>query len=308
MLRASKPATTPCVVSPFAAGGIVRPHVYGSGQVGSRRSSACPSGNCATVPHTARIPGQVAPGQRRFAQYLSEKLHGCPCGYWGDPEHACSCSPMVISRYQKRLSGPLLGSHRYPRRSPPRPVPEALTTSAAGSRRPRSGHTWRRRGAAIGPVRQREGWPGRRPDHQRRHTCLLGPPRCATTARWTRPAGNSWACLVEPSAVAYWSALRFWSFTEQVPQTVFVQSPRRKLQSRLVLAGVQYQIVTIHTLRFFGLVRRTVDEQPIRVTDKPRKRWWMPLTGPICAAASGSWRKRCTAIGLRWHGPSWTST
>jgi magnesium chelatase family protein len=32
----------------------------------------------------------------------------CPCGYWGDPEHACSCSPMVISRYQKRLSGPLL--------------------------------------------------------------------------------------------------------------------------------------------------------------------------------------------------------
>ena len=26
----------------------------------------------------------------------------------GDPEHACSCSPMVIRRYQKRLSGPLL--------------------------------------------------------------------------------------------------------------------------------------------------------------------------------------------------------
>ena len=32
----------------------------------------------------------------------------CPCGYWGDPEHACSCSLMLISRYQKRLSGPLL--------------------------------------------------------------------------------------------------------------------------------------------------------------------------------------------------------
>ena len=32
----------------------------------------------------------------------------CPCGYWGNPEHSCSCSPMVISRYQKRLSGPLL--------------------------------------------------------------------------------------------------------------------------------------------------------------------------------------------------------
>ncbi len=32
----------------------------------------------------------------------------CPCGYYGDPEHNCTCSPMLISRYQKRLSGPLL--------------------------------------------------------------------------------------------------------------------------------------------------------------------------------------------------------
>jgi magnesium chelatase family protein len=32
----------------------------------------------------------------------------CPCGYYGDPEHPCTCSPMLISRYQKRLSGPLL--------------------------------------------------------------------------------------------------------------------------------------------------------------------------------------------------------
>ena len=108
MLRASKPATTPFVVSPFATGGTVRPHVYGSGQVGSRRSVACPSGNCATVLHTVRIPGRVAPEQRRFARYLSEKLHGCPCGYYGDPEHGCTCSPMLISRYQRRLSGPLL--------------------------------------------------------------------------------------------------------------------------------------------------------------------------------------------------------
>jgi magnesium chelatase family protein len=32
----------------------------------------------------------------------------CPCGYFGDSEHPCTCSPMLISRYQKRLSGPLL--------------------------------------------------------------------------------------------------------------------------------------------------------------------------------------------------------
>jgi len=32
----------------------------------------------------------------------------CPCGYFGDPVKECSCTPSMISRYQKRISGPLL--------------------------------------------------------------------------------------------------------------------------------------------------------------------------------------------------------
>jgi magnesium chelatase family protein len=32
----------------------------------------------------------------------------CPCGYLGDKLHNCSCSPLQISRYQKKISGPLL--------------------------------------------------------------------------------------------------------------------------------------------------------------------------------------------------------
>jgi magnesium chelatase family protein len=32
----------------------------------------------------------------------------CPCGYYGDPTHACTCSNAMITRYQKRISGPLL--------------------------------------------------------------------------------------------------------------------------------------------------------------------------------------------------------
>ena len=39
---------------------------------------------------------------------LVAAMNPCPCGYYGDAEHACTCSPMFISRYQKRLSGPLL--------------------------------------------------------------------------------------------------------------------------------------------------------------------------------------------------------
>jgi magnesium chelatase family protein len=32
----------------------------------------------------------------------------CPCGYHGDPARSCTCSPTMITRYQSKLSGPLL--------------------------------------------------------------------------------------------------------------------------------------------------------------------------------------------------------
>ena len=32
----------------------------------------------------------------------------CPCGFYGDPSHACNCTPNQIKRYQSRLSGPML--------------------------------------------------------------------------------------------------------------------------------------------------------------------------------------------------------
>ncbi|MFV1917648.1 MAG: YifB family Mg chelatase-like AAA ATPase [Patescibacteria group bacterium] len=32
----------------------------------------------------------------------------CPCGYYGDPKRACTCLPGTISRYEKRVSGPIL--------------------------------------------------------------------------------------------------------------------------------------------------------------------------------------------------------
>ena len=32
----------------------------------------------------------------------------CPCGYYGDPVQPCTCSNAMITRYQKRISGPLM--------------------------------------------------------------------------------------------------------------------------------------------------------------------------------------------------------
>jgi magnesium chelatase family protein len=39
---------------------------------------------------------------------LIAAMNPCPCGYYGDPVKACTCSPSMVTKYQKRISGPLL--------------------------------------------------------------------------------------------------------------------------------------------------------------------------------------------------------
>ncbi len=35
-------------------------------------------------------------------------MNPCPCGYYGDPVKPCTCSNATVTKYQKRISGPLL--------------------------------------------------------------------------------------------------------------------------------------------------------------------------------------------------------
>lgn len=39
---------------------------------------------------------------------LVAAMNPCPCGYWGDQERNCICSPMQVINYKKKISGPIL--------------------------------------------------------------------------------------------------------------------------------------------------------------------------------------------------------
>ena len=39
---------------------------------------------------------------------LIAAMNPCPCGWLNDPQKACGCAPAVVTKYQKRISGPIL--------------------------------------------------------------------------------------------------------------------------------------------------------------------------------------------------------
>ena len=39
---------------------------------------------------------------------LIAAMNPCPCGFYGDTQKACTCAQAIVTKYQKRISGPLL--------------------------------------------------------------------------------------------------------------------------------------------------------------------------------------------------------
>ncbi|MDX9864545.1 MAG: type IV toxin-antitoxin system AbiEi family antitoxin domain-containing protein [Anaerolineaceae bacterium] len=74
--------------------------------------------------------------------------------------------------------------------------------------------------------------------------------------------------LISPGAVAYWSALRFWNMTEQIPQIQFIQTTKRKRP--LTIQGTEFQFIHVVERYFFGNVTRKIEDTFIMVTDREK--------------------------------------
>ena len=99
---------------------------------------------------------------------------------------------------------------------------------------------------------------------------LIVPLEAGPERKWTEDSFLIAGALVEPAVIAYWTAVRHWNWTEQIPRIVYVQTTTRKGRPHRTLLGVPYEFVTIPVGKFYGHAREWRNGSLVLVTDKER--------------------------------------
>jgi len=76
--------------------------------------------------------------------------------------------------------------------------------------------------------------------------------------------------LVKPYAIAYWNALHHYGLTEQIPNTVFIQTTTRKKRQKIKIFGVEYRIIRVKESKLFGIRKEWIEETYVNITDKEK--------------------------------------
>jgi len=71
-------------------------------------------------------------------------------------------------------------------------------------------------------------------------------------------------------AISYWSALNYYGYTEQIPRTVFVSTPKRGTSTAHDILDVPYRLVFLSPKKFFGLTTVWLNNKPVQITDKEK--------------------------------------
>lgn len=75
--------------------------------------------------------------------------------------------------------------------------------------------------------------------------------------------------IVTPAAISHWSALHYHSFTEQIPQKVFILTTAISRQNTTI-QGTQYHCMQVKPERYFGTQKIWIGDARIVITDPER--------------------------------------
>lgn len=74
--------------------------------------------------------------------------------------------------------------------------------------------------------------------------------------------------LVYPYYIGFWNMLHYYGYTEQLTNTIFIASSKRK--KNFSLLGINYKFVKISLKKMFGITEIEVDSMTVRVSDKEK--------------------------------------
>jgi len=74
--------------------------------------------------------------------------------------------------------------------------------------------------------------------------------------------------LIDPYYIGFWSALHFYAYTEQLLNTIFVVSTRRK--NEITLSGVKYKFIKLNPSNFFSIAEVKIDSTIINFSDREK--------------------------------------
>ena len=127
---------------------------------------------------------------------------------------------------------------------------------------------WRSREMANKKLHQLEkrGWVAR----IERGKYLVIPLEAGAQRSWSEEPYLIASTLVQPAAISYWTAIRHWNWTEQIPRIIYIQTTSRKKATGRTVFGVQYQFVTVPKTKFYGHVKEWYKGKPVLISDKEK--------------------------------------
>ncbi|HYQ85869.1 MAG TPA: hypothetical protein VES59_01360 [Bacteroidota bacterium] len=99
---------------------------------------------------------------------------------------------------------------------------------------------------------------------------LVIPLEAGAERSWSEEPYLIASALVQPAAIGYWTAIRHWNWTEQIPRIVYVQTTTRKKLTARIVFGVEYQFVTVPKAKFYGHMKEWYKGKPVLISDKEK--------------------------------------
>jgi len=87
---------------------------------------------------------------------------------------------------------------------------------------------------------------------------LLIPARAGVEGYWSEYPWVIVPNLIDEYYIGFWTAMNYWDMTEQIPNTVFIATTKRK--RNLEFGNQKFQFVTLSKKKFFGFVREKTNK------------------------------------------------